>query len=68
MDVRTTTYVQCKLLAKTDLTFDKAFKMAKAIEAAKKEAKDLQDMPGAPVNRLGRGIPARNQLTQRPLP
>ena len=58
--------LQCKLLAEADLSFDKAFKIAKAMEAAEKEAKDLQDMPSAPVNQLSRGVPVRNQPTQRP--
>ena len=34
------------------------------MEAAEKEAKGLQDVPDAPVNRLGRGIPVRKQLTR----
>jgi len=38
-------YLQCKLLAEPALTFDKAFKIAKAMEAAEKEAKDLQKTP-----------------------
>lgn len=54
--------LQCKLLAEADLSFDKAFKIAKAMEAAEKEAKDLQDMPGVPVNRLSRGVPVKNQF------
>ena len=33
--------LQCKLLAEPDLTFDKAFKIAKAMEAAEKEVRDL---------------------------
>ena len=36
------------------------------MEAAEKEAKGLQDVPGASVNRLGRGIPVRKQPTLRP--
>ena len=56
--------LQCKLLAEADLSFDKALKIAKAVEAAEKEAKGLQDVPGAPVNRLGRGIPVRKQSTR----
>ena len=47
--------LQCKLLAESELSFEKAFKIAKAMEAAEKEAKDLQDTPGTPVNRLSRG-------------
>ena len=46
--------LQCKLLVKPDLTFDKAFKMAKVMEAAEKEAKDLQDTPPTAVNQLGK--------------
>ena len=39
--------LQCKLLAETDLTFEKAFKIAKAAETAEKEARDLHDTPAA---------------------
>ena len=39
--------LQCKLLAETDLTFEKAFKIAKAAETAEKEARDLHDSPAA---------------------
>ena len=56
--------LQYKLLAEADLSFDKALKIAKAMEATEKEAKGLQDVPGAPVNRLGRGIPVRKQMTR----
>ena len=52
--------LQCKLLTEADLSFDKAFKIAKAMEAAEKEAKGLQDVPGAPVNRLAEGYPSGN--------
>ena len=47
--------LQCKLLAESELSFEKALKIAKAMEAAEKESKDLQDTPGTTVNRLGRG-------------
>jgi len=57
-------HLQCKLLAESDLTFEKAFKIAKAMEAAEKEAKDLQDTPGTAVNRLGRGASSR-QTTRK---
>ena len=33
--------LQCKLLAEKDLTFDQALTIAKAVETAEKEAKDL---------------------------
>ena len=45
-------YLQCKLLAEPALTFDKAFKIAKAMEAAEKEAKDLQKTPSTAVYQL----------------
>ena len=35
--------LQCKLLAEKDLTFDQALAIAKALETAKKETKDLQE-------------------------
>ena len=34
--------LQCKLLAKSDLTFEKAFKQAKAMECAERDSKGLQ--------------------------
>ena len=35
--------LQCKLLAEKNLTYDQALTIAKALETAEKEAKDLQD-------------------------
>ena len=35
--------LQCKLLAEKDLTFDQALTIAKALETAEKETKDLQE-------------------------
>ena len=35
--------LQCKLLAEKDLTFDQALTIAKVLETAKKETKDLQE-------------------------
>ena len=46
--------LQCKLLAEPDVMFDKAFKIAKAMEAAEKEARDLQDTPSTGVHQLGK--------------
>ena len=46
--------LQCKLLAEPELTFDKAFKIAKAMEVAEKETKDLQDTPANAVHLLKR--------------
>ena len=43
-------HLQCKLLAKPNLNFEKAFKIAKAIETAEKEAKYLHETPAAPIN------------------
>ena len=37
--------LQCKLLAEPDLTFEKAFKQATAMEAAERDSKGLQDKP-----------------------
>ena len=62
--------LQCKLLAESELSFEKAFKIAKAMEAAEKESKDLQDTPSTTVNRLGRGTSGkqttRNQFNRPP--
>ena len=46
--------LQCKLLAEPDLMFDKAFKIAKAMEAAEKEAMDLHDTHSTGVHQLGK--------------
>ena len=35
--------LQCKLLAESDLTFERAFKQAKAMETAERDSKGLQD-------------------------
>ena len=43
-------WLQCKLLAEKDLTFQQAITIAKATEAAEKETKDLQQPATAPVN------------------
>ena len=53
--------LQCKLLAEPEMTFDKAFKIAKAMEAAEKETKDLQDAPTTTVHQLGRQAPANKR-------
>ena len=45
--------LQCKLLAEADLTFTKAFKIAKAMETAEKEARDLQETAAAPIHATG---------------
>ena len=50
-------HLQCKLLAKPDLNIKKAFKIAKAMETAEREAKDLHETPAAPVNSM-KGTPA----------
>ena len=59
--------LQCKLLAEPELTFDKAFKIAKAIEAAEKETKDLQDAQTTAVHLLGRQALA-NKRNLRKIP
>ena len=42
--------LQCKLLAEKDLTFQKTLTIAKATEAAEKEAREPQQPATAPVN------------------
>ena len=59
--------LQCKLLAEKDLTFDQALTIAKALETAEKEAKDLQESSStAPVHtvRQGRCHPQRRAPNQ----
>ena len=58
--------LQCKLLAEPDLTFDKAFKLAKAMEAAEKEAKDLQEIPSSVVHQLGKAMATKRTLRRTP--
>jgi len=56
--------LQCKLLAEPDLNFEKAFKIAKAMETAEREAKDLHETPAAPVNSM-RGTPTGKNFSRR---
>ena len=44
--------IQRRLLAEPDLTFDKAFELALAAEAADRNAKDLQPTVSSTVNRV----------------
>ena len=60
--------LQCKLLAEPDLTFDKAFKIAKAMEAAEKEAKDLQETPSTAVYQLGKAAANKRNPRRNPNP
>ena len=57
--------LQCKLLAEADLTFAKAFKIAKAMETAEKEARDLQETPAATIHATG-GSTANKRSSQKP--
>ena len=59
--------LQCKLLAEPELTFDKAFKIAKSMEVTEKETKDLQDTPTTAVHLLGKQAPA-NEKNLRKFP
>ena len=56
--------LQCKLLAEADLTFAKAFKIAKAMETAEKETKDLHEIPAA-VHATG-GSLANKRSSRKP--
>jgi len=55
---------QFKLLAEPDLNFKKAFKIAKAMETAEREAKDLHETPAAPVNSM-KGTPAGKNFSRQ---
>ena len=59
--------LQCRLLAEADLTFTKAFKIAKAMETAEKETKDLHEIPAAAVHATG-GSMANNKRSSRKPP
>ena len=43
--------IQQRLLAEPDLSFDKAFELALALESADKNVKDLQSMASPTINR-----------------
>ena len=58
--------LECKLLAEKDLTFQQAFTIAKAIEAAEKEAKDLQQHSTAPVNSI-HSIHGGKRMVSKPI-
>ena len=57
--------LQCKLLAEADLTFEKAFKIAKAMETAEKEARDVQETPAAPIHAT-EGLTANKRSSRKP--
>ena len=60
-------HLRCKLLAEPDLTFDKAFKIAKVMEAAEKEARLAGHAPTA-VNQLGQVGATKQNLKRIPNP
>ena len=60
--------LQYKLLAEPDLTFDKAFKVSKVIEATEKEARDLQDIPSMRVHQLGKATATKQNSRRIPNP
>ena len=60
-------HLQCRLLAEADLTFTKPFKIAKAMETAEKETKDLHEIPAAAVHATG-GSMANNKRSSRKPP
>ena len=51
--------VQCCLLAEPNLTFKKAYELAQAMQMAEHDARELQGMPAATVNKLDRDAPRR---------
>jgi len=57
-------HLQCKLLAEPNLNFEKAFKIAKAMETAERETKDLHKTPAAPVNSM-KGTPTGKNFSHR---
>ena len=59
-------HLQCKLLAESDLNFEKAFKIAKAAETAEKEARDLQETPAAQIVLTMKGMYAKAHVRKSP--
>ena len=47
--------MQCRLLAESNLSFEKAYELAQTMETADHDAKELQGSPTAAVNKLNRG-------------
>ena len=58
--------LQCKLLAETDLTFEKPFKIAKAAETAEKEARELHDTSAAQPVHTMKGIRSHKHVQRAP--
>ena len=57
--------LQCRLLSEPDLSYDKAFKMARARETAEQEAKNLHPNDENPVHSLrSKGPPQRKHSTK----
>ena len=52
--------VQCRLLAEPNLTFEKAYELAQAMQIADQDARELQGTPAATVNKLNRDTPRRS--------
>ena len=57
--------LQCRLLEEADFTFTKAFKIAKVMETAEKETKDLHEIPAAAVHATG-GSMANKRSSRKP--
>ena len=60
--------LQCKLLAETDLDFEKALKIAQAMETAEREAKDLQSQIAQPPSTLTSTLSEEDAPHQGDLP
>ena len=60
--------VQCHLLAKSNVTFEKAYELAQAMKPANHETKELIGMPAATVNKLNRDTPKRSLINARLTP
>ena len=58
--------LQCKLLAESDLNFEKAFKIAKAAETAEKEARDLHETPAAQTVHTMKGVHTKTHVRRIP--
>ena len=57
--------LQCRILAEADLAFTKAFRIAKAMEMAEKETKDLHEIPAAAFHAAG-GLMATKRSSRKP--
>ena len=58
--------VQCCLLVESKLTFEKVYLLVQALETADHDAKELQELPAATINKLNRDTTKRSPTNTAP--